>query len=407
MSEELIAAMQSSFDTQPGWPDSAAQTAAPTQSRLPRPVPHSHSAACRQQPAPHRSPSPSLFSSSPLLSAASVLAPVNDSGLVPLTEDERLAYDPQHVLSVGKDGLRLYAGYCSRAELTTSRGHCGLIIIERATCDPQCYALISQQVDALLELTQEEGAAPQLLRYLDREQDADRLCIAVELYPDDIALHEALPAILQPPPHQQTNGSVLQPVSVVQQLLAAVTALHSRSIAHGAISPKNLYVDPSLRRVRLGDVRRRTQPASADADAAGEQGSDEELSADVYAIGCVSYYLFSGGRTPFAHAAVAFERWPEAALASPFDSSMFHPTAAHFLSHLLLAPPSQRLTAQAAALHPLFWSPQRGLRFLCTLSQWLDQLLSFAAVADSALQQEAKEFVSEAGVSVVLHLPHV
>ena len=351
MSEEVRARLAAPFassltlsaaSTDSSWPDS---TPSPFLHRsFPSPILQSFTLAKDSfEPSPLSPPSPHL-SSHLLQSATSVLTPPSDSGLISLTPDDRFSYDPQQPLSIGLDGLRTYAG------LSSTHGHCAVKLIHHQHTTHGTH--IARQARQLLSLSQ-RGLLPHFVRYLDVGEDEAKVAIALELYPDAIPLHEALPHLLRVSPTRP--ASALQPVSLLQQLLTAVSCLHTQGVAHGDLTVRGISVDPTFHHIHLADVVR--SPATR----------ESTPSADVYDIGCIGYWLLSPGRSPFRDE-VQVEQWHDAPLATPLDTSPFHPSAAHLITYLILTPAPNRMSAAAALNHPLFWSPARSMRFLLAVS---------------------------------------
>ena len=329
---------------------------------------------------PESPPSPIHLSSHLLQSATSVLTTTttsssSDSGLVAVTSDERLSYDPQQLLSIGRDGVRTYAG------VSSVHGHCAIRLIE---ADPAHLPQLVRQARQLLSLSQ-RGLLPHFIRHLDVEVDeADaQLAIALEMHPDALPLHEALPHLLRlSPTHPTHPTTAMQPIiSLLHQLLTAVSSLHLQGVSHGDLSLRSVFVDPTFQHLNVADVVRSRGLRS------------DGLSADLYDVGCIGYWLLSSGRTPFRND-VQMEQWHEAALASPLDTSPFHPTAAHLITHLILTPHPNRMSAPGALRHPLFWSSARSIRFLISVSQLIssaDDMGGHSRVAD----QQVRSFCAE------------
>ena len=200
------------------------------------------------------------------------------------------------------------------------------------------------------------GALPITLRYLSCAETGEGVVVAH-------AGEGAVPSVYSA---LQSSASPLLPLPLIQQLFAAVSALHASSIEHGAISPFTVLLastpNPHL---RLGDVRWRRVTA----------GAREQERDDVFACACVAYFLLSSGRSPFSASSssppLSHSEWMEGRLQYPVDTSCLSPLASHLLLPLLFSDASSRLTAAQVTAHPLFWSASHALHFLYVLSCFL------------------------------------
>lgn len=92
---------------------------------------------------------------------------------------------------------------------------------------------------------------------------------------------------------------------------------------------------------------------------------------DVFSLGCVFYYVLSGGQHPYGQ---WYEREANIMLGhSDLSALVAWPDAMHLISSMLARDPRARPSAKQVAAHPFFWSPARRLDFLSLLSDRLEQ----------------------------------
>ena len=119
---------------------------------------------------------------------------------------------------------------------------------------------------------------------------------------------------------------------------------------------------------------------------------------DVFSMGCVMYFMLSGGKHPFGSRLVRDAN----ILAGNVDLSALQimSDALHCVSNMLLANPSERFTANEALTHPFFWSDADKLQFLVDASDRLESEPEDSELR-IALEGRAREIV---GVSWELSL---
>lgn len=88
---------------------------------------------------------------------------------------------------------------------------------------------------------------------------------------------------------------------IIRQITQLLKDIHSKGNAHGSLTPYSITLDSTKRKVI--SIQQDYQLAKLD-DATKEwrptQENDEALEAvDIFALGCIFYYVFTGGQHPF------------------------------------------------------------------------------------------------------------
>ena len=89
---------------------------------------------------------------------------------------------------------------------------------------------------------------------------------------------------------------------------------------------------------------------------------------DCFSLGCVMYFVLSGGAHPFGERPM---QRVGAILAGRADVSGVEPTARELVARLLSAEPAARPSVTECQSHPLFWQEGRALQFLAEVREAL------------------------------------
>ena len=193
-------------------------------------------------------------------------------------------------------------------------------------------------------------------------------------------------------------------VSVLRGMVNGIAHLHRLNIVHRDIKPQNMLVT-SKGTVKIADMGLSKQleahRSSYDSRIAGSAGwqAPEVIRAierqhdnaaeckeaglrlqkltravDTFSMGCVIFFVLTGGNHPFGRKSAQREA---RILSGQYDLQPLYDSlsragvcpaiaemAAHLVESLICAEPEKRLTAAQALDHPLFWSDERRLLFL-------------------------------------------
>ncbi|EJD51886.1 hypothetical protein AURDEDRAFT_56466, partial [Auricularia subglabra TFB-10046 SS5] len=260
-----------------------------------------------------------------------------------------------------------------------------------------------------VQLLQESDDHPNVIRYFYKEQRDNFLYIALELCPASLA------DVVERPDAFRDISITFDPKKALAQVTAGLRHLHSLKIVHRDIKPQNILVSHAKNGVRRmlisdfglckkldsdqtsflptmhgamaagtvgwrapeilrGDVKLDDLDDSSRGSAAGSGSSPitgtvaKRLtkSVDVFALGCLFYYVLTNGDHPFGD---RFER-ERNIMKNEFQLQDLERLgeegveAVDLISQMLDPEPKSRPDTLSILLHPFFWNPGRRLNFL-------------------------------------------
>ncbi|KAH7332396.1 hypothetical protein KP509_20G085200 [Ceratopteris richardii] len=177
-----------------------------------------------------------------------------------------------------------------------------------------------------------------------------------------------------------------QLLQLMMDILAGLAHLHEMGIVHRDLKPHNVLVSNKQLRAKLSDMGISKQLADGEtilnsqSTGLGSSGwqAPEQLtrkdpqttSMDLFSFGCVLFFSISGGHHPFG---TYFER-DHNILNGRFDLFRIDhvPEAVDLISCLLEQKPFKRPQIMTVRLHPLFWTSEKRLKFLCEASDRIE-----------------------------------
>ncbi|KAI5067273.1 hypothetical protein GOP47_0017801 [Adiantum capillus-veneris] len=175
-------------------------------------------------------------------------------------------------------------------------------------------------------------------------------------------------------------------LQLMRDILAGLAHLHSVGIVHRDLKPHNVLISQGWSQAKLCDMgiskqladgvtaldSYSTGPGSSGWQAPEQlrRGAPQTKSMDLFSLGCILFFSISGGYHPFgAH----FERDHNIVNGKPDLFRIEHmPEATDLISALLQHDPLQRPDIGNIRVHPLFWSSEKRLKFLCDASDYVE-----------------------------------
>ena len=231
-----------------------------------------------------------------------------------------------------------------------------------------CFSIADREVDLL----RESDTDLHVVRYFCMEQDSQFRYIALEL----------CAATLQDYVDGKYANPNLDALSILEQATRGVKHLHSLDIVHRDIKPQNVLIGTPVSR---GTIRamisdfglckklkygrtsysRRTGITGTEGWIAPEIISGHRsttCSVDIFSMGCVYYYVLTGGHHPFGE---SFKRQGNIiqGLSNLDKLGSRRAVARTLIQRMVSAEPSARPPISAVLRHPLFWDQEHVLTF--------------------------------------------
>ncbi|PON98787.1 Serine/threonine protein kinase [Trema orientale] len=179
-----------------------------------------------------------------------------------------------------------------------------------------------------------------------------------------------------PPVRFQLQNKVLEAVflpglgiiSAVKSVIFDLEKLHEKGKCHGDLKPQNVLI--------FFGKQMFTHLCYTGSDISGWKAPEQLLNgrqtiaADLFSLGCLLFFCFTGGSHPFGQASHPFGRAIDQRdvniLQNKMNLSQLEnmPEASHLISLLLHPDPEMRPEAGELYGHPLFWDMSRRIKFL-------------------------------------------
>ncbi|XP_043198900.1 serine/threonine-protein kinase/endoribonuclease IRE1-like [Amphibalanus amphitrite] len=277
----------------------------------------------------------------------------------------KISFDSEECIGKGCEGTFVYKGWFDGRDVAVKR----LL--------PDCFTFADREVALLRESDQH----PNVIRYFCMEQDRQFRYIALEL-----CIANVQDYVLG-----RYGGPEISGIEVLKQATAGLKHLHHLNIVHRDIKPHNVLLAArssggavamisdfglckKLSRGRAS-FSRRSGVAGTEGWIAPEMADGEgraTCAVDVFSLGCVFYYVLSGGHHPFGE---SFRRQYNILSGEFCLSAVDDITATSLIRRMVSAEPDQRPTVAAVLSHPTFWSPQGVLHFFQDVSDRIEKEL--------------------------------
>uniref|UniRef100_A0A0K0E8C3 non-specific serine/threonine protein kinase n=1 Tax=Strongyloides stercoralis TaxID=6248 RepID=A0A0K0E8C3_STRER len=309
-----------------------------------------------------------------------------------LTGDEylsigKLQYNPQIILGRGCDGTVVYKGIFEGRNVAVKRVLSELVKIT------------TREINML----RESDSHGNVIRYFCSESDRTFKYIALELCDCSLATYIN---------NKEWRDQIhLDKLDVLYQATAGVGHLHHLNIVHRDIKPQNILLSKNFQtgnvRVLISDfglckrLKVNCNSISRVSGLAGTEGwmapetlnneSSITVAVDIFALGCIYYYVLSDGRHPFGDKI----KRQDNIINGHFNLELIKndDVAVHLIEAMIHKSFIFRPSAISLLSHPMFWSNERKLQFLMDVSDRIEVETETSIIIE-ALEEKSYGVVS-------------
>jgi serine/threonine-protein kinase/endoribonuclease IRE1 len=249
-----------------------------------------------------------------------------------------------------------------------------------------------------VSLLQQSDYHPNVIRYYCREQTDRFMYIVLELCPASLADIIERP---EEPVIQIILPMISDKRKVLQEIMQGLEHLHANKLVHRDIKPANILISFKGRALLsdFGLSKKLTDDQSSfhatvqsgtigwrapecilndEVSKMASQGNENLVrgikitkALDIFAAGCVFYYVLSGGKHPFGTRLQREMNIVQNKVdLSDLDSQ---PLAKDLISRMIQRDPTKRPSATEILAHPFFWDSNKRLTFLQDVSDRIEQ----------------------------------
>mmetsp|Transcript_31805 Transcript_31805/g.77512 ORF Transcript_31805/g.77512 Transcript_31805/m.77512 type:complete len:941 (-) Transcript_31805:66-2888(-) len=325
----------------------------------------------------------------------------------------------QQVLGKGSGGTVVYVGQWDGREVAVKRLLKDTVAIDNDE-ETKMFQKDATNVEKEIQLLISSDHLPNIVRYYAKEEDGDFVYLALEKC--EMTLHQYVTnkrIWSVEGGRNAVDGKLLQ---TVKGVISGVRQLHDLNVVHRDLKPRNILLDkknrPKIGDMGLGkklskhrssfetrvcgsvgwqppemisirfddksldpeyDSPKCPQKSGIDADDTNTSsfGSSRlTKSVDVFSAGCIIYYVLTHGKHPFGPEP---DREHNIIRNKSDLSGLDHfPLAQELVKSMIAHSPGDRITANDAENHPLFWENDKKLAFLQDVSDRVVRTNSYA-----------------------------
>lgn len=288
----------------------------------------------------------------------------------------KITFCTQDVLGHGCEGTFVFKGQFDNREAAVKR------IL------PECFVFADREV----ALLRESDEHPNVIRYFCTEEDQQFRYIALEL---------CMATLKDFVENRFFDKRNLDTMSVIEQATSGLAHLHSLKIVHRDVKPQNVLISvPNARgevKAMISDFglckklahgrvsfSRRSGATGTDGWIAPEMMTGESrttYAVDIFSLGCLFYYVISGGKHPFGESLrqqsnilngeYKLEAFDEGL--NPDGIGDIFCVERSLISQMLERKPEERPSIFAVQKHPIFWSKEKQLAFFQDVSDRIEK----------------------------------
>jgi len=289
-----------------------------------------------------------------------------------------------HVLGYGSHGTIVYQGEFNGRP----------VAVKRMLAD--FYDMAEKEISFLIASDEH----PNILRYYAKEVDGEFVYLVLELCP------HTLLEFIEGTEAQMYTPETLEPgtSSLLSELCEGVCHLHDLHIVHRDLKPANILIsDGSKLKISDMGLGRKLEleqhSFSYHTEACGSEGWQAPevinrtetrltMSVDIFSLGCVLYYIMTGGAHPFGKRSV--RQLNITRNKSDLRYLRRLPLAHDLVASCINMDAWKRPAIREILNHPLFWDPIRTLDFLQNASDRID-IEDSGSELDLAMEEAAKQ----------------
>uniref|UniRef100_A0A0N5C9S6 non-specific serine/threonine protein kinase n=1 Tax=Strongyloides papillosus TaxID=174720 RepID=A0A0N5C9S6_STREA len=299
----------------------------------------------------------------------------------------KLQYDPKVILGRGCEGTVVYRG--------TFEGR--NVAVKRVLSD--LVKITNREINML----RESDSHINVIRYFCSESDRTFKYIALELCDCSLATY------IDNSEYREVMS--LDSLEILRQATEGVGHLHHLNIVHRDIKPQNILLsrNPQTGYVRVlisdfGLCKRLKFNCNSISRVSGMTGTEGwmapeilnseasvTVSVDIFALGCIYYYVLANGKHPFGDNI----KRQDNIIHGRFNLEIIidNDVAVHLIEAMIHNSPLFRPSAVSVLSHPMFWSNERKLQFFMDVSDRIEIETENSPIVES-LERNASIIIS-------------